>query len=137
MWLMDKLRISKEFQVRDQRETAHIRDFLRSKGFIDPKAELRLEDVNLYLKKLGLEKPAKRKTDVVEVWEKHFLQVQTAHVRDHLRMEGFLEPQQALEVKHVNEYLSRKLCLDKKELVNNKADIVRVWEHVEEIKYHQ
>ena len=126
-----------EFQKSFKFQTAHIRDFLRSKGFIKPKAELKLKDVNLYLKKkLGLEeKPAKRKSDVVEIWEKHFLQVQTAHVRDHLCKEGFLEPQQALEVKHVNEYLTRKLNLDKKELVKNEADIARVWEQrFEEIK---
>ena len=88
------------------------------------------------MKKLGLEdKPAKRKTDVVEVWEKNFLEVQTVHVRNHLRKEGFLEPQEALEMKHVNEYLTRKLNLDKKELVKNKAEIVRVWEqHFEETK---
>ena len=47
----------------------------------------------------------------------------------------FLEPQEALEMKHVNEYLTRKLNLDKKELVKNKAEIVRVWEqHFQETK---
>ena len=51
----------------------HIRNLLQEKGFIQPKAELRLMDVNNYLmKKLNLEeRPAKSKNVVVEVWDKH------------------------------------------------------------------
>ena len=52
-----------------------IRDYLRDKGFLSEKQDLRLKDVNNYLvEKLSLpsdEKLAKSKAAVVDVWEKH------------------------------------------------------------------
>ena len=52
-----------------------IRDYLRDKGFLSEKQDLRLKDVNNYLvEKLSLssdENLAKNKAEVVDVWEKH------------------------------------------------------------------
>ena len=50
-----------------------IRDYLRDKGFLSEKQDLRLKGANNYLvEKLSLpsdEKPAKSKAEVVDAWE--------------------------------------------------------------------
>jgi len=65
-----------------------------------------MKDVNLYLNmKLGLDNAVKRrigKDGVAQVWDKHFHEIQTAHVRSFLQSKGILRPQDKLTVKAVN-----------------------------------
>ena len=85
----------------------------------------------MYLvKKLSLDndKPAKSKSEVVEVWEKHFAQLLIVHVRDYLRKDGFLRPNAELRLKDFNKYLRDKLNLKKKRPAKSKAEIAAVWD---------
>ena len=86
--------------------------------------------MNLYLKKklrLEEEKPAKQKVNVVEVWDRYFQQVQTAHVRDYLQMKGFLGPQASLKLEDVNGYLAKTLKLADKHPAKTMDEVVEVW----------
>ena len=59
-------------------QTMHIRDYLRDKGFMGQKKELRMKDFNAYLKlKLNLDKKelAKRCDEVVALWDKYFARI--------------------------------------------------------------
>ena len=86
--------------------------------------------MNLYLKKklrLSEDRPAKQKVHVVEIWDRYFQQVQTAHVRDYLQIKGFLGPQANLKLEDVHEYLAKTLKLDDKHPAKTMDEVVEVW----------
>ena len=86
--------------------------------------------MNSYLKKLlrlQQDKPAKQKVHVVEVWDRYFQQIRTAHIRDYLQIKGFLEPQSELQLNDVNEYLSKTLNLVDNTPAKTMDEVVEVW----------
>ena len=120
-----------EFEKSFKFQTLHIRDFLRSEGVLGPKAELRLKDVNQYLKsrlRLSVDKPAKSKAHVVEVWEKYFFQLQTLQITAFLRAKGVLGLEDELTLETFNNYLKNKLKFADEYVAQSKLEVVRVWE---------
>ena len=73
------------------------------------------------------DKPAKKKSDVVDTWERLFFKAQTAHVRKYLVSKGFMKAdQELLRMKDVNSFLVQKLNL-KKNPIRRRDQIATVW----------
>ena len=86
--------------------------------------------MNQYLKsrlRLSIDKPAKSKAHVVDVWEKHFFQLQTLQIAAFLRRKGVLGLEAELTVEIFNDYLKDKLKLADAHLAQNKFEVVQVW----------